>query len=527
MSTGSNPSLFLWAGPEGAVPASAHPYRRQHDDQGDLNHRQLQQNPRTGVNTVPTSAAVDGHFQAMMVAERWRWQQQQQQRQLIHNLQAGAHAFLHSAAVDGRLQAMGQREQQPMQPQEQLMQPQQQYVRYTGAHTVLPSTVVDTRFQDLRWSRPSVSFEGTVRIARTPQLPTGREVAGESRRLPGFPFPASCRSSTGRLVDIGPVVWDKQREQGPMQAAGASQAPRDDRQNDAPSDQSVSSTKASSVQNRNLLSANKRPFCEQHSESAKKVAVSTTAARISPGAGLTLMSSRSGTSWGGGKTRKQQKPQQTMGLRACNRRLCEVPGCQVQPSYGLVGTTKPRFCSRHKQDGMVGLKNRPCISPGCVTRPHYGPVGGRPFYCATHKTEGCVYLLSIVPSQAEEDTNTNRTRISKRGSSGGELVGASTHRTEKRARDDERKQATVAMAAETAVAPGPCTPEQGRREGTKNIEKGEEKEKEKERSGRRKGVGGGVRVEDLEEKTPTNTDADTDLALGRLVTPAERKSLKG
>lgn len=28
------------------------------------------------------------------------------------------------------------------------------------------------------------------------------------------------------------------------------------------------------------------------------------------------------------------------------------------------GTTRPRFCSGHKKEGMVGLKNRPCIFPG-------------------------------------------------------------------------------------------------------------------------------------------------------------------
>ncbi|CAM9662837.1 unnamed protein product, partial [Scytosiphon promiscuus] len=58
------------------------------------------------------------------------------------------------------------------------------------------------------------------------------------------------------------------------------------------------------------------------------------------------------------------------------RKLCEVTGCQVQPSYGLPGTTKPRFCCEHKLEGMVGLKNRPCLFPGCLTRPHYGLPNG-------------------------------------------------------------------------------------------------------------------------------------------------------
>ncbi|CAM9662959.1 unnamed protein product [Scytosiphon promiscuus] len=75
------------------------------------------------------------------------------------------------------------------------------------------------------------------------------------------------------------------------------------------------------------------------------------------------------------------------------RKKCEAPGCNVQPSYGDVGSSRPRFCSGHKKDRMVSLKNRPCLYPGCIVRPHYGLSMGRAVFCVTHKKEGMVHLL--------------------------------------------------------------------------------------------------------------------------------------
>ncbi|CAM9549821.1 unnamed protein product, partial [Ectocarpus sp. 12 AP-2014] len=81
-----------------------------------------------------------------------------------------------------------------------------------------------------------------------------------------------------------------------------------------------------------------------------------------------------------------------------HRKLCEVPGCNVQPSFGAPGTGKPRFCTGHKEEGHVSLKNRPCTFPGCNTRPHYGPSMGRPVFCATHKKKSHVHLLKEAES---------------------------------------------------------------------------------------------------------------------------------
>ncbi|CAN0049777.1 unnamed protein product [Pylaiella littoralis] len=96
------------------------------------------------------------------------------------------------------------------------------------------------------------------------------------------------------------------------------------------------------------------------------------------------------------------------GPQPTNRKLCEVKGCQVQPSYGPPGTSRPRFCCEHKSEGMVGLKNRPCLSPGCTTRPHYGLTQGRAVYCVSHKKADMVYLLKEAITMEKDRTARNR-----------------------------------------------------------------------------------------------------------------------
>ncbi|CAN0049642.1 unnamed protein product [Pylaiella littoralis] len=91
-----------------------------------------------------------------------------------------------------------------------------------------------------------------------------------------------------------------------------------------------------------------------------------------------------------------------------SRKLCEVSGCMVQPSYGEPGSTKPRFCSGHKLKNHISLKNRPCVFPGCVTRPHYGPSRGRPVFCVTHKKKSHVHLLKEAANLEKEELERKR-----------------------------------------------------------------------------------------------------------------------
>ncbi|CBJ32965.1 conserved unknown protein [Ectocarpus siliculosus] len=93
---------------------------------------------------------------------------------------------------------------------------------------------------------------------------------------------------------------------------------------------------------------------------------------------------------------------------AAARRKCEAPDCTIQPSYGDPGTSRPRFCSSHKEKQMVSLKNRPCLFPGCDIRPHYGLSMGRAVYCVSHKKDGMVHLLKEAKNLEKEELKRKR-----------------------------------------------------------------------------------------------------------------------
>ena len=56
--------------------------------------------------------------------------------------------------------------------------------------------------------------------------------------------------------------------------------------------------------------------------------------------------------------------------RSCNASLYlfPIPSRPISSEQYTIhlGTSRPRFCSSHKKEGMVGLKNRPCTFPGWV-----------------------------------------------------------------------------------------------------------------------------------------------------------------
>ncbi|CAM9407239.1 unnamed protein product [Discosporangium mesarthrocarpum] len=74
-------------------------------------------------------------------------------------------------------------------------------------------------------------------------------------------------------------------------------------------------------------------------------------------------------------------------------RTCEKESCQRQPSYGTTWK-KPRFCSSHKIEGMVDVRNTRCLEAGCMRQPSYGQEGQRRQYCFAHKREGMVDVKS-------------------------------------------------------------------------------------------------------------------------------------
>lgn len=72
---------------------------------------------------------------------------------------------------------------------------------------------------------------------------------------------------------------------------------------------------------------------------------------------------------------------------------CEYYECTRQPTYGMDGH-QAKFCSSHKEEGMVDVKNCRCKHPGCTRQPNYGHEGGRAKYCSSHKMSDMINVVS-------------------------------------------------------------------------------------------------------------------------------------
>ena len=45
--------------------------------------------------------------------------------------------------------------------------------------------------------------------------------------------------------------------------------------------------------------------------------------------------------------------------------MCKEEGCKKRPSFNLEGETKALYCSNHKLERMVDVKNKNCKEEGC------------------------------------------------------------------------------------------------------------------------------------------------------------------
>jgi len=66
---------------------------------------------------------------------------------------------------------------------------------------------------------------------------------------------------------------------------------------------------------------------------------------------------------------------------------CLFDGCKIHPYFGLE-LGKPVFCSKHKEEGMLDVKNKKCPFNDCKSQPTFGFEWGKPISCAKHKEEG-------------------------------------------------------------------------------------------------------------------------------------------
>ena len=71
--------------------------------------------------------------------------------------------------------------------------------------------------------------------------------------------------------------------------------------------------------------------------------------------------------------------------------MCKIEGCKKRASFNYEGQTKAIYCSTHKLENMIDIKNKTCIFENCKKQPTYNYEGQtKALYCATHKLENMI-----------------------------------------------------------------------------------------------------------------------------------------
>jgi predicted nucleic-acid-binding Zn-ribbon protein len=76
-------------------------------------------------------------------------------------------------------------------------------------------------------------------------------------------------------------------------------------------------------------------------------------------------------------------------------KTCIHPDCKKQPLFNKEGESKRLYCSGHKLENMVDVKNKTCIHPDCKKQPHYNKDGElKALFCSSHKLENMVNVIN-------------------------------------------------------------------------------------------------------------------------------------
>jgi len=68
--------------------------------------------------------------------------------------------------------------------------------------------------------------------------------------------------------------------------------------------------------------------------------------------------------------------------------MCLHPGCKTQAIYNFEGLAKGIYCSVHKKEGMMDVKNKKCVHDCCKRQPIYNNDGEtNALYCSEHKKD--------------------------------------------------------------------------------------------------------------------------------------------
>jgi hypothetical protein len=74
---------------------------------------------------------------------------------------------------------------------------------------------------------------------------------------------------------------------------------------------------------------------------------------------------------------------------------CNEDTCQTTPAYNYKGCSYGLYCSKHKQENMINVKNRICKIENCNKRPIYNFENEKALYCSEHKQENMINVVTI------------------------------------------------------------------------------------------------------------------------------------
>jgi hypothetical protein len=82
--------------------------------------------------------------------------------------------------------------------------------------------------------------------------------------------------------------------------------------------------------------------------------------------------------------------------------FCDAGGCIITPSFNFKGCCYGKYCSEHKKENMINVKNRTCLEENCISRPIYNIEGEKlGIYCKEHKKENMIYVLNKYCSEKD------------------------------------------------------------------------------------------------------------------------------
>ena len=75
---------------------------------------------------------------------------------------------------------------------------------------------------------------------------------------------------------------------------------------------------------------------------------------------------------------------------------CQQPSCGVTAAFNYPGSSRGKYCNKHKADGMVNVISKKCANPSCKATPYYNyPWLNDKLFCRKHQTPGMVNLKKL------------------------------------------------------------------------------------------------------------------------------------